>query len=223
MHGLRLFAVLQALLIVSPPSHALHRDVLFRLCPEDIADISSLVKEYPVAVGCEVVDCCPGCPGPGFIDWKIRIDKNILRGARLRFRGMDEKHLLRLKFRGEARLTRGNGVLLGTGDIEISGLPEIVDGQVPLAFITPLVQSREQVKQNIAAGKPVLKQAGEVQEDAGGIRINQYRGRFLVNTYRSRFLVQSCPESHSNDQTKPSHVSGTGNALADPVYTDPSR
>jgi hypothetical protein len=132
---------------------------------------------------------------------------------------MDERHLLRLQFSGDAKLTMHNEILLGTGDIEISGLPEMVDSRVPMGFITPLVLEKTQLKKNIAKGAAPARNITGDENDANntdGIRIDQYRGRFLVNTYRSRFVMNACSEAADHTLSKAdSHFNDGVNASAD--------
>ena len=49
------------------------RDFIWRFCWTDLLEINPEIYKIRVPVGCEVIDCCPGCPGPPPIDWKIRV------------------------------------------------------------------------------------------------------------------------------------------------------
>jgi hypothetical protein len=101
--------------------------VLLALTASGAADASMLCLErspgellapIQVHVGCELVDCCPGCPGDGPIDLRIRLAGEAVRGAELRIRPPD----------GPARtltLSAGETQVPGVG--RASGPPTLVE------------------------------------------------------------------------------------------------
>jgi hypothetical protein len=164
---------------------------MYRYCPEEFFEIPRIIEDIPIPVGCEVIDCCPGCPGPGFIDWKIRLDKTIMQGARLRIEGLDEKSLRALKISGDAKISVKGDIILGTGEISISGLPEQVNGQVPVAYITPQISNIDALMKSATLASKTMQASDDA--DAGpGIEIIQYRGPYRVNTFRSRYIAFPC-------------------------------
>lgn len=188
MRYLKACSVLITLLFLSPAANAVHWDLISRFCPQEILEIPPMLEEIPIPVGCEVVDCCPGCPGPG-IDWKIRVDETLMQGASLRIEGMNEKNLRELKISGNAKITEKGEIKLGTGEISISGLPETVNGQVPVAFVSPQMNSSDQMDtQKMSAAT----RSGDEADIDGGIQIIQYRGPYRVNTFRSRYVLSRC-------------------------------
>lgn len=169
------------LFLASPAAHALHWDLKYiRICPEKIVDITTLIKDIPIPVGCEVIDCCPGCPGPGFIDWRIRIDKTIMQGATLRFEGLPRTSLGQLKISGPAKITEQGEIKLGAGEISISGLPAEINGRVPVAYLSP------ETTGNFSAT------AQAETEIDGAVQVMQYRGPFQVNSFSSRYVALPC-------------------------------
>src|SRR5688572_9451399 len=114
--GLVVFLVLLAV-----PAEATHWERFARICLEDLLEIPQEIPEIPVPVGCEVVDCCPGCPGPpDFLEWRILVEKNA-RSVQIRLEGMDERALAGVKFRGN--VTReGNVLTIGPGESFVTGL-----------------------------------------------------------------------------------------------------
>ncbi len=190
MSYLKAYSVLVTLLVLSPVVHAVNWNLAYRFCPGEIFEIPRFMEDVPIPVGCEVIDCCPGCPGPGFIDWKIHVDKTIMQGARLRFEGLSEKLISQLKISGNAKITGKGEIILGTGDIIISGLPEQVNRQVPVAFISPQMATIDQMDSATLGTKPI-----KAQDDADigvGIQVMQYRGPYRVNSFRSRYTIFPC-------------------------------
>ncbi len=194
MNYLKAYSLLVMLLMLSPMAHALHWDLAYRICPQEIAEIPPLFEDIPIPVGCEVVDCCPGCPGPGFIDWRIRIDKEIMQGAKMRIEGLDRKSLGQLKISGDAKISDQGEILLGTGEIRIFGLPEQVNGRVPVAYISPqAVANTEALIKSIALKEKALEEPDSEDSYSGAeIEVLQYRGDFQVNSFRSRFFIYPC-------------------------------
>ena len=205
MRYLKAFTLLVIFLMGTPVAYALNWDLMYRFCPEEIIKVPELIEDIPIPVGCEVVDCCPGCPGPGFLDWKIRIDKTVIQGATLRFEGLSKKSLSQLKIRGEAKITDNGEILLGSGEISISGLPNEIKGQVPVGFISPLIAN--------SFGSPDRDEA----DTDGGIQIVQYRDRFPVNTFRSRYVAIPCfrpPSTLPTDKLVLNNNTSVDNAIA---------
>src|SRR5437660_11305785 len=80
------------------------------------------IPDVPFPIGCEVIDCCPGCPGPGPINFRINVDKNVTRSVTLRFEGLGSGALSRLKLSGGAH-REGAQIVLGPGESAIPGFP----------------------------------------------------------------------------------------------------
>ena len=40
-------------------------------------------REIVIPVGCEIIDCCPGCPAGGFLDWHVRVSGEGFAAAEL--------------------------------------------------------------------------------------------------------------------------------------------
>jgi hypothetical protein len=180
------------LLLVPSTTMAIHWDLFYRFCPEEFIEIPGFLEDIPIPVGCEVVDCCPGCPGPPFIDWRINIDKTRFQGATLRFEGLTQKHLAQLQIKGDAKITDKGEIALGTGEIRISGLPAEMDGKVPVGFVTPkAVDKFDAATQESDADKSSADNRNEA-DGSGGIDISQYVGNFRVNSFRSRYYAIPC-------------------------------
>ncbi len=46
-------------------------------------------RETRVPVGCELIDCCPGCPGDARIDWRVKLTGDVIRSAEIRWQDTD--------------------------------------------------------------------------------------------------------------------------------------
>jgi hypothetical protein len=73
-------------------------------CPHRGPVVGACYKEPDfkdwVPVGCEVVDCCPGCPGP--LDWEIYVDGDPFRRLVLRFEDLSPEVAGKLSVEGNA-------------------------------------------------------------------------------------------------------------------------
>ena len=192
MSRIKAISFLLALMVLPSVSYAINWNLFSRLCPEEVPRFIPEIEDIPIPVGCEVVDCCPGCPGPGYIDWRIRVNPAVMRGAVIRFEGLDEKNLMSLKFEGEAKLGDKGEVILGTGDIVISGLPEQVNGQVPVAFLTPEPASADSMKKIAEMNQDALDK-GDEPDGGAGIDIGQFMGEYVINNFHTRWYLVPCP------------------------------
>jgi hypothetical protein len=168
-------------LLAAPPLAGAFNDRLVdRICITDLQASATLEKRKPIPVGCELVDCCPGCPGPGPIEWRVAIDAKILAGAELRFEGLSPAELKRLKIEGNARRD-GDRIVLRPGPSRIRGLPFKTEAQVPVGLLRPLARKKP------AAG--AVPARGTVTER---LSVRQFLGQFLVNKFDWTFLVRRC-------------------------------
>ena len=72
-----------------------------RICFDDLL-LNPVLDPGRIPVGCEMIDCCPGCPGP--IDWKrfeveLSWDNEIFSSAQFKV-NVNESILSRLKSQG---------------------------------------------------------------------------------------------------------------------------
>ncbi len=214
MRYLIAFAFLAVFLMGTPVAHALHWDLMYRFCPEQALEVLPVIEDISIPVGCELVDCCPGCPGPGFMDWKIYIGKGAIQGAKLRFEGLSQKSLRQLKISGDAKITDKGEILLGFGEISISGIPTEIDGKVPVGFISPQVaDSPDDATKTTTQDKTAL--AGRDETDFGSdIQIVQYLGAFRVNSFRSRYFLIPCLDPIEHDRLVLNNNTSADNAIA---------
>lgn len=83
-----------------PQASALHWDIIYPLCFDGILIVEKLPGIPP---GCEVIDCCPGCPGPPYeIDWRIRLAGDPIESVILQFEDLSPDQAKRLSIKGNA-------------------------------------------------------------------------------------------------------------------------
>jgi hypothetical protein len=84
--GKDILLTITAILLTSvSPVSAVNWEITQNLCPENL--VLGLPEQTlpPIPVGCEVVDCCPGCPKPDVLDWRIRLEGDLVKSAVLKF------------------------------------------------------------------------------------------------------------------------------------------
>ena len=168
-------------LLAAPPLAGAFNDHLVdRICIADLAASAALQKRKPIPVGCELVDCCPGCPGPGPIEWRVAIDAKFLAGAELRFEGLPPARLKQLKIEGNAK-RQGNRIVLGPGSSRIRGLPFRADAPAPVGLLRPLPRK-----------KPAARTMPASSTVTEHVSVRQFLGQFLVNEFDWIFLIRRC-------------------------------
>src|SRR5215470_8341462 len=91
------------------------------LCVEDLVVVPEIPIWHPV--GCEIVDCCPGCPGPGEIDWNIKVSGDPAERVLFEFERLPAEGAKKLSIKGNAKLIEGNRLEVGSGESLIGGFP----------------------------------------------------------------------------------------------------
>ena len=160
---------------MSPPSHGFGQKVVDRLCIADALKAAPFENGRPIPIGCELVDCCPGCPGAGAIEWRIQIGGAGITGAELTLEGLSGDEVSRVRVQG-ARPER-NRLLLGRGLTRIQGLPFATRNRVGFAVVRPLVD---------------VDLAGKQLDPAGDIIVQQFIDNSLINNYDWRIFIKPC-------------------------------
>ncbi|HKO55427.1 MAG TPA: hypothetical protein VJ276_06075 [Thermoanaerobaculia bacterium] len=180
-----LIALIPLILLLAVPGKAGHWDKFLRLCPEELVDLTQIL----VPVGCEAVDCCPGCPGPpDVLEWRILVERGLTRSVEVTFEGLDERALAGLQLRGNVT-RQGKSLLVGPGESFIGGLPNARKGKVAVAMVK-VTPDKEQVRKVSAAAGD--NDADGAAGQAGGVEIQQLSGRFVVNRFRARYQLIPC-------------------------------
>ncbi len=199
--------------------------VFDRLC------IFEIPRELPPALGpifpgCEVVDCCPGCPGPPLLDWRIRFEGGPLETISLDFARMPAEQIKKLQIlKGNAQWVTPTQLRVGKGETLIRGFTQSAGAAQPA--IVPRATIDDATKQRLIAAKnafvaaqnrtvqsPIPKvrlrtKAAADQADTGSadigrvtLAIDQLIGPLIVNRYGSRWGIRLCPDGSSRGGTE---------------------
>ena len=168
------------LLAPSPFAGAFNDRLVDRICVADLLASATFEKRKLIPVGCELVDCCPGCPGSGPIEWRVAIDAKVLAGAELRFEGLSPRQLGQLRLEGSAK-RRGNRIVLGTGSSRIRGLPFKAGGPAAVGVLRPLARKKP-AADAVPAGRTVTQH----------LSVRQFLGQSLVSDFDWTFFVRRC-------------------------------
>jgi hypothetical protein len=205
--------ILVFLLAAFPSVVLAQRFVVQRLCfARELAPPP--LKPFPIPVGCEIIDCCPGCPGVGPLDWRIQIDGRVLQGAVLTIEGMDAAELKRVNFSGNARLV-GDRILLQRGISMISALPASGSDRVRVGSLAPEFDKAAATRLESAA--QISKTGGgdtDAAADQDNIVVQQLLGSVVVNVFHWRSLVFLCPRPvFRRDRLRVQNISGGDNVV----------
>ncbi|HZI67004.1 MAG TPA: zinc-dependent metalloprotease family protein [Thermoanaerobaculia bacterium] len=181
---------LAAGLLLAQPT--LQPTIFARICFGDFVRIPELVEIGPIPVGCEIIDCCPGCPGPGPIDWRILVAGDPIESAVLTFEGLPPERARAIGIEGDARWLEGGQLRIGKGEVILKGLPGDARDRPPVGSM------RLVVNRSLKGGPGDSADSGDeppdAPKDAGSVEISidQMLGRFVVNEYRLRYQVLWC-------------------------------
>ena len=79
----------------------------------------------PGRVDCSIVDCCPFCPGQFLLDWEIYATGAPLTRLVLRFEGLDDAAIKRIRIEGAAYwMPQGRLVMDAGRKVTLRGLPQ---------------------------------------------------------------------------------------------------
>lgn len=168
----------------SPFAVAFNQDMMTRIC---VAETIPFDRQAPIPIGCELVDCCPGCPGAGPIEWRINLDAKIMTNAELRFEGLGAAELQKLQIRGAAKRD-GERIVLRPGRTRISGLPYKPDAAPAVGLLrasAPAQSAKRASSMFRSGGAPSMTEQ---------VMVQQFLGPFLVNSFNWRILIRPCIE-----------------------------
>lgn len=183
---MRAALVLAALLALaaaagSRPAAASPRDHLVLWCIEDVRLIPPRVRRLPIPVGCELVDCCPGCPGPGPLDWQVRVGGAPLASVGVHFEGLAPGPI---EMEGDAMPAPG-GAVVGPRGATLRGLSG-AGGGVPVASLELGLDADVLAKLEQGPGG-ADRDLGEI-----AVSIEQRLGPVPVNEFRYKAVLRRC-------------------------------
>ena len=156
----------------------------------DCIDIVQPPFEGWIPVGCEIVDCCPFCPGP-LIDWVIRVDGDPIDALILRFENLHPAMARQLRIEGNAEWLKGNRLQIkGQGEITIRGFSPVDHRDLRWSLLSPrmaldgIVAREGATRLGGQAGAPIQRTGTvrvRVEQKIGSVTINHSS---LVYRYR---------------------------------------
>lgn len=144
-----------------------------RFCIQDLARPTRLAA---IPVGCESIDCCPGCPAREPIDWRINLSGDALESMVLEFEGLPAGSAARVTLEGDARWMDERRLEIRPGVTVVRGLPRQVKGRTPIAV--PRVG-------RVRSGLELTREAAgafefSVEQFVGPVRVNEARLRYAL-------------------------------------------
>ena len=164
----------------------------WKICANEVFELPQDLYVEWVPVGCEVVDCCPGCPGIlDKLSWRIKVEGAPLESATLKFSRLPRDVAAGLKFEGTAQGSAEN-LLVGKGEGFISGLPVEIAGRAAVAQLDlGLDKAWVQGQANLSRAG-LLARAEAADADSGSITIEQFYGKYRVNEYKIGIRIPRC-------------------------------
>jgi hypothetical protein len=146
-------------------------------CWTDLLTRPEVFPIQKVVVGCDVVDCCPGCPNASSLDWRVQVSGNAIEAVHLSFKNLSAAAIESLALTG-ATLTAG-GIRVPGGTGVIKALPMKVGNLVPVASLRLALDN---------SWTPVPAPANRID-----VLIEQLLGEVVVNEFALQFTVEACP------------------------------
>ncbi len=165
------FLIGTLLLVCVTGSHASHwiggRFIDF--CPKDFVRVEALTAlPIRIPVGCEIIDCCPGCPKPEFLSWRINFDGQLASSITVRFERLPNQNLEKFTLEGPARTVGNDRIVVSRGTTHIMGLPgalkQPIIGVFKISLKTSHAASRENHFMKVSKKEPITKGVALVVE-----------------------------------------------------------
>lgn len=178
---------------------------IFGICWEDVPRLVLVPEKIWVPVGCEVIDCCPGCPGPP-IDWRIRLSGDPARAVVLRFENLSVEAARKLRVEGRGGWQQGNELRVEKGEVFVRGFAGDAGGPVPGAVLQ--IEMDESFLKARKASQASQKdsgtgKSGNKARDTVSLLIEQRIGKIVVNGFLLRYVFYPCrqlPPSTPSDR-----------------------
>jgi len=145
-----------------------------------------------IPVGCELWDCCPGCPG-NFINWRIRVSGDTLESVVFQFDNLSAEAKRFLKIKGKARW-EGNALRVEPGETVVSGFKYDPRALPPVA--TPRLFANKRILSRLRdelAQHAVASRDGQME-----VVVEQSMGKYVINEARVHYNVTKCAGPFGN-------------------------
>jgi hypothetical protein len=162
-----------ALSIVAAPAEAARWTLPATICTEQVIDFGT----PEIVTGCELVDCCPGCPGPPeWLSWRVRLSGTAVPSMLVQFENLTPEIVKGIGIEGNARWV-GDGLLeVGSGETWLTGLPADIKGRPPVA--------------RAWMPKGDVPKGGRARAD---FAVDIFHKEFPVNEYAASYTIVDCP------------------------------
>ena len=144
--------------------------------------------------GCEVIDCCPGCPGPGELEWRIQLGGDPVAQVSLDLEGLKGPlaERLRLGDRPAGKLA-GRKLVLQAGETTLLGVPGKFDGPPPA--VTPSIEwDRGQIERLVSSKSASRDSKGDNDAPVAVLKlsVDQVLESIVVNEYQLVIELWPC-------------------------------
>lgn len=182
------------------------------ICLDDLLVLEPGFPKKIIPVGCEVIDCCTGCPGP-WIDWRIRVESPIDVQLVLTFENMPKENLSNIKTKGNVNWDKDKTLTIGRGESFIGSLTKNDMKKTPLAF--PKLTMDKQEQQRMMDSDKDSGNDKEKEYDVT-LTIEQLMGDIPVGSYTARWIIRKCfhgPIGTVNDKIDLDNNTANDNAV----------
>ncbi|SHG49100.1 hypothetical protein SAMN04488109_0501 [Chryseolinea serpens] len=161
-------------------------DYYLRWCYPVVELIPVEIPPIKIPVGCEVVDCCPGCPGPP-IDWRINVLGELPVNVLLNAANVPGDIMEKLEMKGVEK--KENMLRLSKGESMIRGFPKDT-GKRPAVLSLQLELDKGALeKMSAMQGDKADGKTGDAPEVSIEIQVDQYSGDYRVNQFRALYTI----------------------------------
>lgn len=179
---------------MASPALAETWDLVFRPCLPPTVEIPEEVfpQLSPIPVGCKVIDCCPGCPAGGPIDWQVRLSGDLVQSVELEFENISKEELQNIAIKGSVERIGTNRFRISRGTANLRGLPR------------PTTQQKAQAVPLMIFDQAIAKKLSEVaatasvpdQQDVSRVEfvLAQRLGQTVVNEFSVLYRIKFCPK-----------------------------
>jgi hypothetical protein len=196
---------------------ALHWDIVREICIEDFV----FIDRIRVPVGCEAIDCCPGCPGPEILDWRIRYSDDIFQSVDLAFSNLPEGSEQKLSVSDGIKMKEKGVYSVISKEAVIKGLPGMAKGRPPVASVS-IDMDEDAVKRMREAGtdQDRMEYTVTIDQMLGPVIVNQFRVIYRFRICRPPVLRQDKVDLDNNTANDRAIVMLTGRRLTGCIGTD---
>lgn len=156
------------------------------------------IRPEKIPIGCEVIDCCPGCPGPYREQFVLEFEMQAPNFGSVTV-NIDN---------APDKLTLNNIALKDNTLVLKSNEKNILKGIDPLAkkpvVVSPLIKiSKEEIQKLNSRWELISKDSPDQQwQEVYELRINQKLNGVILRTYYYRYILKWCPPKPGPDKIR---------------------